>query len=68
MPLISTSIFAKAGELHRKINPKYGCGIIGIGAGAGGMITAWKSRPTTMSVIFTAGQYGICGSPTASRR
>jgi hypothetical protein len=30
-----------------------------MGDGAGGMITAWKSRPITMSVILVAGQYGI---------
>jgi hypothetical protein len=59
MPLMRVSIFANLGVIHRKMLPKYGCGTIGTGAGAGGMITVWKSTPTTMSPIFTAGHNGM---------
>ena len=59
MPLMKTSIFGHVGVNQRKIDPKYGCGIIGIGDGAGGMMTVWKSSPRTPSPILDAGQFMV---------
>jgi hypothetical protein len=55
MPLISTSTFPNAGVNHKKTEPKYAWGVIGMGAGEGGIRQVCRSTPITMSPIFEAG-------------